>query len=351
MNNGRYVTWTKQSLSEKGFLRSRRVPARSTLFVCIGSTIGKTSQTSRDAVTNQQINSVVPSSDYDADFVYLALNKISERIAGLAGKQAVPMVSKTDFSKNKLFVPNRQEQEKIAEFLTVYDEILAVMDKKLQLLTQYKKAIMQKIFTQQVRFKDERNNPYPKWQAVELSRLFKKYTDTIHVDDAQVYSQVTISKTGKILTRGLKKGDQIGRKRQFVINLKDYPNTLTFIRQGVFDGAIGFVPLELNGYIVTENMPLLSMNTSLVSRIYFTQFIRTTAYLRDVIFPVKPVGSAQTALHEKEWLKQSIWLPALAEQENIANFLLSLDNKIKAEEDRLTAAKNFKMALLQRMFV
>jgi type I restriction enzyme S subunit len=97
------------------------------------------------------------------------------------------------------------------------------------------------------------------WQKVKLSEVLKQYRFEHLVQDDREYGQVTISKHSGVKFRGKKRGKDIGRKRQFIINLGEFPNTLLFVRQGVEDGAIGLAPKEVNGCIVTENMPMFSV--------------------------------------------------------------------------------------------
>src|SRR5690606_27757355 len=64
---------------------SRLVPAGSTCFTCIGATIGKTSLTTRPAVTNQQINSVIPNpASTDCEFLYSLLTYHAADLARIA---------------------------------------------------------------------------------------------------------------------------------------------------------------------------------------------------------------------------------------------------------------------------
>lgn len=70
ISDKRYVSQTKTTLSEKGFRLSRHIKENSILFVCIGSTIGKVAQNTRECATNQQINSIMPYKGHVADFVY-----------------------------------------------------------------------------------------------------------------------------------------------------------------------------------------------------------------------------------------------------------------------------------------
>ncbi len=75
-----------------------------------------------------------------------------------------PKLNAAVVKKIQVVLPSASEQEKIAGFLTVVDERVAAIEKKVELLKQYKKGVMQKIFTQQIRFKDKNGNDYPAWQ-------------------------------------------------------------------------------------------------------------------------------------------------------------------------------------------
>src|SRR5690606_10841880 len=93
----RHVESTRTTLTEKGFKKGRKIRKGSSLFVCIGSTIGKIGQAKEDCITNQQINSVV-SFNMEDDFVFSLLEFHSARIKLLSAEQAVPIINKTTFS-------------------------------------------------------------------------------------------------------------------------------------------------------------------------------------------------------------------------------------------------------------
>lgn len=142
----RFVEATKTSLTELGFEETRPIPAGSVVFVCIGSTIGKSAQVRRESATNQQINSVLPSSDNDEAFVYYVLAKNSERVAKLAGKQAVPIVNKSLFSSVRFPVPRLNEQRHIAACLSSLDELIAAQNYRLSVLKTHKQGLLQQLF-------------------------------------------------------------------------------------------------------------------------------------------------------------------------------------------------------------
>jgi len=142
----RYVEETNTTLTEAGFKKTRPIRAGSVLFVCIGSTIGKIAQTVRDCATNQQINAVIPNAKYSDGFVYFALSNASNRIALLAGKQAVPIINKSLFSSARLLVPRLPEQQRIADCLTPLADLVAAETRKLDMLKAHRKGLMQQLF-------------------------------------------------------------------------------------------------------------------------------------------------------------------------------------------------------------
>lgn len=142
----RFVDQTKTTLTPEGFAETRPVRAGSVLFVCIGSTIGKVAQSVRECATNQQINAVVPSSKHSDDFVYFALSFASERIALLAGRQAVPIINKSLFSSVRILAPKLPEQHRIATCLSSLDALIAAETQKHAALQRHKRGLMQQLF-------------------------------------------------------------------------------------------------------------------------------------------------------------------------------------------------------------
>ena len=146
ISDDRFIGKTKTNLTELGFRETRLIKANSILFVCIGSTIGKIAQNSHECATNQQINSVVPNLDNSDGFVYYALSGITDKIANIAGRQAVPIVNKSLFSSVELPVPKLPEQNRIANCLSSLDQTILAQTQKLQALKTHKKGLMQQLF-------------------------------------------------------------------------------------------------------------------------------------------------------------------------------------------------------------
>lgn len=186
------------------------------------------------------------------------------------------------------------------------------------------------------------------WSKVKLKQVLKQYRIEHMVQNDAEYKQVTISKYEGVTFRGTKIGREIGRKRQFQIDLKKYPNTLMFVRQGVQDGSIGIAPIEVDGCIATENMPMFSVEGI---NLEYLKFLLKSPYFYDKLNQIQTTGSAQKSIHEREILEIEIPFPEITEQESIALELTRLKNNsiiISTElTHQLTLVKKLRQQLLQ----
>jgi len=146
-----FIRKTEKGLSKKGFEMSRAFPKNSVLFVCIGSTIGKTGIASEELTSNQQINAVFPSNELHYLFAYYLLTYYSSGIKALAGEQAVPQINKSQFEATRLFVPCFEEQQAIASILSDMDKEIESLETKKSKYLRIKKGMMQELLTGKTR--------------------------------------------------------------------------------------------------------------------------------------------------------------------------------------------------------
>lgn len=132
IQENRYVDETITTLTKKGFDQGRKIREKASLFVSIGSTIGKVAQTSQESTTNQQINAVEPYDNFDDDFIFTSLENISGSIKAIASNQAVPIVNKTTFGETEIKVPSElAEQQKIGAYFRNLDHLITLHQHKL----------------------------------------------------------------------------------------------------------------------------------------------------------------------------------------------------------------------------
>ena len=127
--------------------RRIQLPKKSTCVVCIGATVGKVCMTERTSVSNQQINSIIPTiGEFDPDFVYYISTTLRDALVAFAGGAATPIINKSAFSSIKLLVPELETQRKIAAILSAYDELIENNRRRIALLEKLAEEIYREWF-------------------------------------------------------------------------------------------------------------------------------------------------------------------------------------------------------------
>ena len=145
------VASTERHVSVRGQRYVRVLPSRTTLVVCIGSTIGKVGITSVEACTNQQINAVLPGEGTDNEFLFHALQMHANQLRALAGLQAVPIVNKSSFESVLVPCPAAREQVEISRRVLVSSRRLMSEQTLSEKLTRQKAGLMDDLLTGRVR--------------------------------------------------------------------------------------------------------------------------------------------------------------------------------------------------------
>jgi len=345
MQGNRYINNTKSTLTQLGFSKGRKVKKNSVCFVCIGSTIGKVAQLTKDSLTNQQINCLTANINNFDDFIYSLLELKAPYIKLLAGEQAVPLINKTDFSNLKFFLPSKKEQEKIASFLSSLDKKIEILDKKISLLQKYKKGLMQKIFSQVLRFKANDGSNFPDWEEKKLGNYLTQ--KSIKNKDCAVKLVLSVSNKKGFITQGEQfNGYEVASK-----DLSNYKiikkNEYAYNPSRINVGSIARLENFSIG-IVSPMYVAFELKDSL-NHIYFNSLFQTNKFKYQIKTGCS--GSVRDSLNFDDMSDFKINLPSLEEQEKIANFLASIDKKIEFIKEDLELTKKFKKALLQGMFV
>lgn len=134
----RYVTSWEENYSDKAFKRYKNsyIPPKATGVVTIGTVGEKMFQADQYCFTNQSVNVVIPSKEYDENFIYYLLKynlpKVENANPGTASGRH--HVSKSNFCAIKLRVPPLPTQRKIASILSAYDDLIENNLKRIKLL-------------------------------------------------------------------------------------------------------------------------------------------------------------------------------------------------------------------------
>nr|WP_104503922.1 restriction endonuclease subunit S [Acinetobacter indicus] len=349
IQENRYVDATKTTLTKEGFNKCRHIPKNSILFVCIGSTIGKIAQNKEICATNQQINAVIPNNDHVSDFLYLVLDKLAPSIKLTAGVQAVPLINKTEFGKTELFTPTLGEQTKIASFLSNVDEKISQLTQKHELLSQYKQGMMQKLFSQQIRFKADDGSEFGEWEDKPLNEIASKRSGKNK--DGSISEVLTNSATQGII----KQSDYFEREIVTESNLNGYyiVNLDDFVYNPRISVHAPVGPIKRNKKCLGVMSPLYTVFTVSEGNLAYLEYFFDSNFWHDYVKGVANSGARHDRMNitNKDFFDMPILYPCLEEQTKIANFLSAIDQKIEVVAQQIEQAKTWKKGLLQQMFV
>ncbi|MDV2485385.1 restriction endonuclease subunit S [Acinetobacter towneri] len=262
-------------------------------------------------------------------------------------------INGNNLKKYKFYLPEKKEQTKIASFLSAVDEKISQLTQKHELLSQYKQGMMQKLFSQQIRFKADDGSEFGEWEE----KLIKDIADVKGgkripkgyplVNENTGHPYITVSDMNRYYSIDstniryvpLEVVDTIKR---YTITDKDI-----FISVAGTLGIIGKIPTEFNGANLTENADKL---TNLKCHQDFLIYLLDSGYLSELIESTATTSAQpKLALYAIEQLE--VQIPCPEEQTKIANFLSAIDQKIEVVAQQIEQAKQWKKGLLQQMFV
>ena len=237
-----------------------------------------------------------------------------------------------DIRKSLISLPQKLEQEKIASFLTSVDTKIEQLTKKESLLQDYKKGVIQKIFNQEIRFKDDDGSEFCEWEEKRLSTQCNiKKGSQLNKDT------LTIEGNYPALNGGINPSG-------YTTDWNTEINTITISEGGNSCGFINFVKTRF--WSGGHNYSLQELRKSVKVQ-YLYQYLK---FNEKKVMRLR-VGSGLPNIQKGEISNFKVTLPCIEEQIKIANFLSSIDKKIENTKQELEKTKQFKKALLQQMFV
>ena len=278
---------------------------------------------------------------------YYLNNKKKQEIASLAQGISVVHLYSSQLTLLELSLPKREEQDKIALFIRNTDQKLQAIKKKKTLLEQYKKGVMQKLFSQELRFKDENGKDFPDWEEKRLGELlFEVNEKTKSSNKYRLLSSTTkgLFNQDEYFTRDVASKDNTGYKI-----LKR--GQLVFSPQNIWLGNIN-VNLTFDIGIVSPSYKIFDFNKDLVTPLYCSYFLKTPIMMYEYEqSSVQGASVVRRNLELDKFLNISFLLPTQQEQNRIVNFLSSIDNKINQTHQQIEKTEGWKKGLLQKMFV
>ena len=253
-----------------------------------------------------------------------------------------PKLNLESLKSISFYMPKVEEQQKIASFLSSVDDKISQLEKKKTLLETYKRGIMQKIFSQELRFKDGNGQEFPDWDEKKLGEIANFFSGgTPNSSNQSFYKgDIPFIGSGDIKKKTVNKfitSEALDSSSAKIIEKGD----LLYALYGATSGQVSLS--KLRGAI---NQAVLCIRTD-QSKMFLLSVLE---YNKERILD-KYLQGGQGNLSAKI-VKSFIYsFPCLEEQKKIASFLSSIDNKIQITSSQLEKTREFKKGLLQQMFV
>ncbi|WP_452218753.1 restriction endonuclease subunit S [Lacinutrix undariae] len=303
-------------------------PVKGDILYCnIGSDLGSAAlyNFSETILVNWNVFRIQPNSKLVDRFLLTQyLNKIKPNIRKFATESTMPFISSKAFKFIKFKIPNLPEQQKIANFLTAVDTKIQQLNTKKDHLEQYKKGVMQQLFSQQLRFKDDNGEAFADWEE-------KKLGEVLTIGSGRDYKHL---EEGDIPVYGT--GGYMTSVNEYLFN----GESVGIGRKGTIDK-----PVFLKGKFWTVDTLFYTHSFKNVLP-YFIYLIFQT-----INWKLYNEASGVPSLSKSTLEKIKISIPSLPEQQKTANYLSAIDLKIEAVNTQISNTHAFKKGLLQQMFV
>jgi type I restriction enzyme S subunit len=254
---------------------------------------------------------------------YYLNNRKKTEIANLAQGISVVHLYSSQLATLNLNLPTLLEQTRIASFFSVVDQKLAQLKQKKSLLEQYKKGVMQKLFSQEMHFKDENGKEFPKWEK-------KKLGEVLTIGSGRDYKHLGLGEIPVFGTGG------------YMTSVNDFlydGETVCIGRKGTINS-----PMFYKGKIWTVDTLFYthSFKNSIPKFVYYV--------FQTINWKEHNEASGVPSLSKSTIEKILMPIPCLPEQTKIGNFLSTLDEKIERTQNQIQQTEQYKKGLLQKMF-
>lgn len=333
---------TEMKISQKALEKSsaKMVNEGDILYALYGATSGEVAISKIEGAINQAVLCIRTKQITSFLYQYLKLKKsniLNKYLQGGQGNLSAKIIKNIVLS-----MPDTKEQRKIGDFFSKLDQQIELEEKKLELLEQQKRGYMQKLFSQELRFKDKNGNQYPEWVTKKLGDIGKvAMNKRIYKNETTENGEIPFYKIGNF---GKNADTFITREKFDEYKEKyPYPNVGDILISA--SGSIGRT-IEYTGedaYYQDSNIVWLNHNDEVINKYlkYFYKIVKWSGI----------EGTTIKRLYNKNILNTKIELPTVEEQYKMANFLSKLDKIIDIQIEKIELLKQRKQGLLQKMFI
>ncbi len=294
--------------------------------------------------------------DFNGIFLAYFLNSsLKYDIAQLAQGNSVVHLYASQLQALNVYLPSLSEQQKIANFLRSVDAKVEKLEAKKDALERYKKGMMQKIFNQEIRFTQDDGTSFPDWEEKKLGNIGNAFDGLVgktrddfgrglpYIQYKQIFdnSKINILEMALVDIADNEKQAKVQYGDVFFTKSSETPDEIGVSSVLLEECEEAYLNSFCFGYRVNSQEELSSE---------FARFLFRSQHARDKVIPLAQ-GSTRFNMSKLEFLKLTLLIPSLSEQQKIADFLSAIDQKIETVEQKIQQTRLFKKSLMQKMFV
>src|SRR5690606_25187441 len=187
-----FVSESSRTITELGLKKSSaKILPKGTILLTTRATIGDVAIALNECSTNQGFQSLIVKENYDNLFLFNWIKQNKYELTKRANGSTFPEISKSEIEKIEVSFPNLSEQQKISSFLSLLDEKITSSMKTIEELNAFKKGIAKKIFSQQLKFKDDNGNDFSEWESKKLGKIATITTGSSNREDSILDGEYT----------------------------------------------------------------------------------------------------------------------------------------------------------------
>ena len=287
-------------------------------------------------------------------FNYLLTDDFSAYTISVSMRTGMPKINREDLDKYLFILPDVIEQQKIADFLSTVDNIIASEQRILDDLQLKKKGLMQKLFSRELRFKDKNGKKFPEWEEKKLGYVADILSgkripvgDTFAKDDTGL-KYITVSDMDEKYVNSENIQFISSRVESKIKKYKVKTGDIIIAIVGATIGKLNMIPSSLNNANLTENCDKFTNYKSVIPEFLYS-LLKSDSVIKEI--DSQKTVSAQPKLALDRLRNFTFLFPSIPEQQKIAECLCLLDNVIEEQRKVVAGWKLRKKGLLQQMFV
>jgi type I restriction enzyme, S subunit len=261
-------------------------------------------------------------------------------------RTGMPKINREELAGYTFNIPSLKEQKKISDFFSLLDRRIKKQRTKVEALQEQKKGLLQKIFSQELRFRADNGKDFPEWNLKKLKEIVSlELRPVSKPSDSYVRLGLKSHAKGTFHTL-VDKPEDVSMDTLYLVKESDLIVNITF----AWEHAIAIANKNDENKLVSHRFPTYTFNQNEVPEFYKHRLIMRD--IKHLLGNASPGGAGRNrVLNKKDFLNIPLKVPSFNEQRKIADFLYAFDQKVEKESAKLESLQEQKKGFMQQMFI